>query len=332
MGMRYFVTGATGFIGAEVARQLVARGDEVVALVRSPERAGALAALGATLAPGDVTDRASLRAPMTGVDGVFHIAGWYKIGARDKRPGMAINVEGTRNVLETMRDLGITKGVYTSTVAIFSDTHGRVPDESYRYDGPFLSEYDRTKWLAHYEVAEPLMRAGLPLVIAMPGLVYGQGDTSLVHDSLAAYVRRKLPAIPRGTAFCWAHVEDTARGHLLAMDRGNLGESYIIAGQVYTMEEAMTLAERVTGIPAPRLRLAPGVMRASAALIRPFEGLLGLEGTYTSEGMRDTAGVTYLGSNEKAKRELGYAPRSLEEGLPSALAWEMEQAGVKAAH
>jgi nucleoside-diphosphate-sugar epimerase len=329
--VRYFVTGATGFVGGEVARQLIARGDEVVALARAPERAAALAKLGVTLAAGDVTDLASLRAPMTGVDGVFHIAGWYKIGMRDNRPGAAINVAGTRNVLETMRDLGVRKGVYTSTVAVFGDTHGQVPHETYRYDGPFLSEYDRTKWQAHYEVAELLMRAGLPLVIVMPGLVYGPGDTSAIHETLASYVRRRLPVIPRGAAYCWGYVEDIAGAHLLAMDRGQVGEEYIIAGSEATLEEALTIAQRITGIPAPRLRLAPGMMRASSALVRPFERLLGLEGTYTAEGLRVAAGVTYLGSNAKAKRELGYDPRPLAEGLEPTLAWEMEQAGIEPA-
>src|SRR5690349_23783726 len=127
--MKYFVTGASGFIGGQVARQLVAAGHEVVALVRTPGKADDLAKLGVQLHPGDITNKASLRAPMTGVDGVFHIAAWYKIGVRDKRDAEHINVQGTRNVLEMMRDLGIAKGVYTSTVAIFSDTHGQVVDE-----------------------------------------------------------------------------------------------------------------------------------------------------------------------------------------------------------
>ena len=158
--MRYFLTGATGFIGGRVARQLREAGHEVVAVVRDPAKAGSLAAQGVVLAQGDVTDKESMRGAMTGVDGVFHIAGWYKIGARDKRDGTLINIDGTRNVLELMRELRIPKGVYTSTVAVFSDTHGRMPDESYRYNGPHITEYDRTKWVAHYEVAEPLVKAG----------------------------------------------------------------------------------------------------------------------------------------------------------------------------
>jgi nucleoside-diphosphate-sugar epimerase len=121
--MRYFVTGAPGFIGGQVARQLRAAGHEVVAVVRDPAKATDLAALGFEVHQGDVTERESLRTPMTGADGAFHIAGWYKIGVRDKRPGEAINVDGTPNVLETMHELGIPKGVYTSTVAVFSDIH-----------------------------------------------------------------------------------------------------------------------------------------------------------------------------------------------------------------
>src|SRR5690349_21179656 len=105
--MKYFLTGATGFIGARVAQQLAAAGHQLVAVVRSPEQAQELAKLGATIHKGDVTDKESMRAAMTGVDGIFHIAGWYKIGVRDKRPGQQINVQGTRNVLELMRDLKI---------------------------------------------------------------------------------------------------------------------------------------------------------------------------------------------------------------------------------
>src|SRR2546426_9810819 len=121
--MKYFVTGATGFLGGCVARQLVEAGHSVNAVVRSPANATGLAALGVQLFPGDVTDKASLQAPMTAVDGVYHIAGWYKIGVRDKSEAQRVNVDGTRNVLEVMRDLSIPKGVYTSTVTIFSDTH-----------------------------------------------------------------------------------------------------------------------------------------------------------------------------------------------------------------
>jgi len=163
--MKYFITGATGFIGGHVATQLVEAGHQVVALVRTPEKAKDLAEKGIQLARGDITDKESMRAPMTGVDGVFHIAGWYEVGPRDKSLGQKINIEGTRNTLEMMRELKIPRGVYTSTLAVYSDTHGKLVDEQYRYNGPHLTEYDRTKWVAHYEIAEPMQKQGLPLII-----------------------------------------------------------------------------------------------------------------------------------------------------------------------
>src|SRR2546425_9352230 len=236
----YFVTGATGFIGARVARQLVAAGHDVVAIARNPESARDLESIGVDVRRGDITAPDSLRGLMAGVDGVFHIAGWYKIGSRDLSEGERINVAGTRNVLTAMKELRVPKGVYTSTLAVFSDTHGRLVDETYRHDGkgPWLTEYDRTKWVAHYEVAEPMMREGLPLVIVQPGLNYGPGDTSEVRPTFVRYLRRRLTALPKETAYCWAHVEDTARGHLLAMDKGVAGESYIIAGPRHSLIEA----------------------------------------------------------------------------------------------
>jgi nucleoside-diphosphate-sugar epimerase len=322
--MRYFVTGATGFIGGRVARQLLAAGHAVVATVRDPVKAADLAALGAEVVPGDVTDRASLRAPMTGADGVFHIAGWYKVGAKDAAPGVAINIEGTRNVLETMRELGIARGVYTSTLAVNSDTHGHEVDEMYRYYGPHLSAYDRTKWVAHYEVAEPLIKAGLPLVIVMPGVVYGPGDTSTIRTTFIQYLKRKLPLLPQGTAFSWGHVDDIARGHILAMEQGQAGQAYIIAGPTHTLIDALELAQHITGIPAPKRHLSPGALKTMASVMGAVGKLAPLPEEYTAEYLRVSAGVTYIGSNAKARHDLGYAPRSLEVGLTETLYHEME--------
>jgi nucleoside-diphosphate-sugar epimerase len=176
--MRYFLTGATGFIGSRLAGQLREASHQVAAVVRDQARASDLAQLGVELFRGDVTDKESMRTAMAGADGVFHLAGWYHIGAKDTRDAVRVNVDGTRNTLELMRELGIAKGVYTSTLAANSDTHGQLVDETYRYSGPHLSEYDRTKWVAHYEVAQPMIAAGLPLIIVMPGVTYGPGDTS----------------------------------------------------------------------------------------------------------------------------------------------------------
>ncbi len=328
--MKYFVTGATGFIGGHVARQLLAAGHEVIALARTPSAAQALVTLGIKVHAGDITNKESLRTPMTGVDGVFHIAAWYKIGAHDASLAEAINVGGTRNVLEMMKELGIPRGVYTSTLTVFSDTRGQMVDESYQYSGTtFLSEYDRTKWKAHYEVARPMMQAGLPLVIVLPGLVYGPGDSSIIHQGWVTYLRGKLPISPSSTMYCWTHVDDTAHGHLLAMERGKVGESYIIAGPKYSVVEAFALAEQISGVPAPRLHPAPWMMKALAAMIGLIDTVFPLPEPYSAESIRSSAGVSYLGSNQKARRELGYTPRMLEQGLPETLEYEMHQLGMR---
>jgi nucleoside-diphosphate-sugar epimerase len=327
--MKYFVTGATGFVGSHVARQLVEQGHEVVVSVRTPAKAKELAELGVTITQGDVTDKESMRGAMQGVDGVFHIAGWYKIGVKDKSEGSRINIEGTRNVLELMKELGIKKGVYTSTLAVNSDTHGVLVDESYHFHGKHLSEYDRTKWVAHYEVAEPMIADGLPLVVVMPGLIYGPGDTSSVRTTFIQYLQRKLPVLPAKTAFSWAHVEDIARGHILAMELGKVGESYIIAGPTHTMIEAMQVAQKITDVPAPRIKVAPGMMKAMSAMMGVIEKVFPVPANYSAEYLRISAGVTYIGSNAKALRELGYSPRPLEVGLTETLRHEMNLLGMK---
>lgn len=321
--MKYFVTGATGFIGGRVARQLRAAGHEVVTVARNPARAGDLGALGVEVRPGDITDRATLREPMTGVDGVFHLAGWNHLGVRDTAAAEPVNVAGTRNVLETMRDLGIPKGVYTSTVTVFGDTHGQLADESYRAGGPWLTVYDRTKWRAHYEVAEPLQRAGLPLVIVQPGPAYGPGDAGVLHDTFVQFLQGKLPMAPARTTLCLAHVDDVARGHILAMERGTAGESYIIAGPPQTFIEIMALAAQISGVPAPKQHPPPGLLKGMAAVMGVVGAVVPLPPTYSGEMLRSIAGVTYLATNAKARRDLGYDPRPLAEGLRETLAAEM---------
>jgi nucleoside-diphosphate-sugar epimerase len=302
--MRYLVTGATGFVGGVLARQLRHDGHEVVALVRRPS--SALAAIDVDQRVGDITDRTSVRTAMAGVDGVFHAAAWYKVGSPDRREAERVNVEGTRIVLEAMRDAGVKKGVYTSTLAVFGDTRGRVVDESYRTSGPFETVYDETKWRAHYEVALPLIGRGLPLVIVQPGVVYGIGDHSPVRPIIDRYLTRQLPAVPSRTAYCWGHVEDTAAGHRLAMEQGRIGESYIIAGPAHTLADALAVAESVTGIPAPRIRI-PGVV---TDLLARIPG--------APEAVR-AMGATYLGTNAKARRELGFDPRPLRDGFAEVL-------------
>lgn len=318
--MKVFLTGATGFLGSHVVPLLLKAGHQVVALVRDPERAGDLLRDGIELAAGDITDRESMRVPMSGCQALIHMAAWYAVGIEDPGRMHEINVGGTRNVLSLMQELGLQKGVYTSSLAVFGDTGGEVKSEGYNPGPEHASAYDRTKWEAHYEVALPMMEAGLPLVIVQPGAIYGPGDTSQSGELIRDYLRGELPFLPVGLVVCWSHIDDVARGHLLALERGKPGESYIIAGPCHSYEEMFTIAERITGMHKPSLRVYPWVARAMAALASVAAAMgVRLPNRYQPETLRVAAGMTYLGSNEKARRELEFEPRSLEEGLWTAL-------------
>ena len=323
--MKYFVTGATGFVGGVLARQLRAAGHEVHASVRSPEKANELQAIGVKLFKGDVTDKESMRKGMTDVDGVYHVAGWYKVGTRDKSDGERVNVQGTRNVLELMQERKIPKGVYTSTLAVNSDTHGQLVGESYHFNGKHLSEYDRTKAAAH-EIAKEFITKGLPLVIVMPGAIYGPGDTSTLRTNIISLLKGPLPMLPNQTTLCWAHVDDIVQGHILAMENGKIGETYIIAGEPFKVADAFTLAAQISGKRAPMVT-SHKIFKALSVLMRPFDAFL--PESYTSEGLRIVAGITYIGDNSKAKRELGYDPRPFRQGWEETIHHEMELLGMK---
>ncbi len=325
--MRYYLTGATGFIGGHITRQLVAAGHDVVALVRSPEQAVDLRELGVELIEGDITEPATLRGTMDGADGLFHVAAWYKVGARHRDTAWAINVEGTRNVLATARDAGVPKVVYTSTLAVYGDTGGVPVGEDYRMDGPWLSLYDRTKWVAHYEVAEPMIEAGLPLVIVQPGLVHGPDDHSNVRLVFRDYLQGKLPVVPEQGG-CWSYVEDIARGHVLAMERGAVGEAYNLAGSCLMWREVLAVAREITGIEPPKLVLPAWIARLSSWLMKPVNALIPLPPTYHPETLRVAAGATYFASDAKARAELGWEPRPLRDGLEITLQAEMAELGL----
>ncbi len=325
---RYFVTGATGFLGGELVKQLIGRGHQVTALVRSRQKLALLETLGVQLHHGDITDAGTLRTPMSGVDGVFHVAAHYKIGATEPS-GLAerVNVQGTRLVLEMARELAIRRIVYTSTVAVLGDTGGRLASETHEAVGPVRTEYDRTKRIAHFDVAVPMMRAGLPLMIAMPGTIYGPGDRSGIHDVLVQMLRGRLFATPRGVSFSWSHVEDVARGLRQIMEHGTIGESYLLTGPVHTFEEAFDIAARVAGRRAPVLHPPPLVMRGAAAVMRRLERR-GLQPPVAAETLRLMAGTTWIGSSDKAQREVGFSARPLEEGWRHTFEHELRQLGL----
>lgn len=325
--MEYFVTGATGYVGGAVADGLLEDGHDVVALARTPADAAALAERGARVVEGDILEPATMREPMAGVDGVFHLAAQYDLGIDDPAAMERVNVEGTRTVLELVDDLDVPKAVYTSTLGTNSDTGGVAVDETYRYDGPHRSVYDRTKWQAHYEVAVPMAEAGVPVVTVLPGAVYGPGDASPIQVILEEYLTGDLPAVPRQTAFSFGHVEDIAAAHVAAMERGTPGEEYIIGGPNATWVEMLDLAEALTGIERPRA-VSPRWFALAARILSALEPVVTPPEDYSPEALRVAAGTTYIGDNSKAVRELDIEHRPLREGLRETIAAERERLGV----
>ena len=328
--MEYFVTGGTGLIGTYVVKQLIHDDHDVVALTRSRENASHLPN-STEIVEGDITDKDSMREAMADVDGVFHIAAWFYVGPGPGNVQKAeqINVDGTRNVLELMDELDIPKGVYTSTLGVYPLEDRDHIDETIEPECPNGAVYFRTKWEAHFEVAKPMADAGLPLVTVQPGIVYGPGDKSYgsVRTVFRDYLQGDLPMLPRNHLSPWNHAADIADGHVRAMEHGEPGETYIIAGEPRDAVDVFATAEDITGVPAPRA-VSPKVfgglariMSAAERVITPPEGL-------EAEALRFFAGCRWPADNSKATTELGITHRSLDEGLRDYFEWEMEQLGM----
>ena len=317
--MHYFVTGSTGFLGGYITAQLLEGGHLVTALVRDRDEARDIAEYGVRPHLGSLTDKDGLRRGMRRVDGVFHVAG-HRMGYSDRRMAEAVNLTGTRNVLDLVREHSIGKVVVSSTLAVFSDTRGEAVDEEFRFTGEHLTEYDRIKARVHYEVALPMMEKGLPAVVLMPGAIYGPRDTSLMADVLTKYLTGVVRFVSAGAAYCWAHVEDVARAHLLAMQFGRTGETYIVGGESHTVRDVLTRAGKLVGRRLPPIPLPPWLVWPAAAATRALSKVVPPLRP-TADRLRVAAGVTYIGSDAKARQELGFDPRTIDDGLPEAVQW-----------
>jgi nucleoside-diphosphate-sugar epimerase len=320
--MRAFVTGGTGFIGGRVVRRLRERGDEVVALVRSPARATDLAEIGCELVEGDLGSTDAIRRGVRGCDAVFHIAAVYKVGipASEREAMRDANVGGTERVLDAAIEANVSRIVYVSTIGIFGNTHGEVVDESYERDGErFLSCYEETKYQSH-QVALDRIAKGAPVVIVQPGGVYGPGDHSELGNIIDQTRTGKLKMLmfPR-TGFNLVHVDDVAEGILLAHERGKVGESYVLGGELSTMGDLIRKVAELSDRKAPSREL-PAALMKMAIPVGPIVGKMMGFPPNLGELIRSSDGVTYWASDDKARRELGYAPRDAETGLRETLA------------
>jgi nucleoside-diphosphate-sugar epimerase len=310
--MRAFVTGGGGFIGRQVVNHLRARGVEVRAIARSDASAERLRRAGCEVVIGDVLDATLLRGAMDGIDAAYHLAGDYRVGIGDgERPAMeAANVTATERVLDAAHVAGVPRIVHVSTVNAFGDTEYRVVDETFERPRPYryVSFYDETKHRAHLAARERI-EAGAPIVVAMPGGVYGPGDHSSLGGVLDQAARGALPALTFGDlGMNMGHVDDIAEGIVLAGERGGIGEAYVLGGELTTLAELVRRVAAIAWQRPPRLTTPTWALRVASPIVKRFGSDLG-------EIVRASAGVTYWATDGKARAELGYAPRDLESGL-----------------
>ncbi len=326
--MKIFITGATGFIGGATVRHLAGQGHELTCLVRDRQRAEPVAGPGRRLVDGDLsTPVAELAAMMDGHDAVIHNAAIYEVGIPRSRVEALeqANVTGTANVLEAALEAGIPRVLYVSTCAVFGNTRGEVVTETWvrpdlnRPGGPeFASAYERTKYEAH-RIALELIGRGLPCVIVQPAGVYGPGDHSSIAAAIHNFLDGKMPMIPFpdfGSGL--AHVDDVAAGLVLALDKGEPGESYILTAGNFTMREIIGTAAGLAGRNPPARTMPTALLKA----LRPVGPLIGrLMGQPPNLGelISSADGVTYFADSARARRELGFRPRDFRTGLRETL-------------
>jgi dihydroflavonol-4-reductase len=316
---RTLVTGATGFIGSHLVRLLVQRGDDVIVTVRADSRLDALDGLPVTLVRADILDRRSMRRALRGVERVFHVAGTANF-ALPRHEMFSINVEGTRIVLEEALRAGVERAVYTSSVAAIGPSpRGRPADEANVWDaGRYGIPYVDAKHEAEV-VALRLLGRGLPLVIVNPAWVFGPGDPGQSSTALVRrFMRRQIPAYVDGTLNI-VGVQDVARGHLLADERGEIGERYILGNRNFTFDRLFADLGRLSGVEPPSLKLPATV---ALALARAAE--LVPRVTVPTPAEVRAASLHWAVVSTKAKRELGWRPSPHEDALEETIAWYRE--------
>ena len=324
-GQRCLVTGASGFIGSHLTRLLVNEGARVRALVRRTSRLSALQDLPIELAYGDVTNPTDCKKAIEGIDYLFHVAGVVQVIKEDPELLFRINRDGVRVMLEAALAAKVRRCVLTSSVAAIgpSRSAGAV-DETNVWDETLPHyPYARSKYEGE-RIALHLVQKGLDLVAVNPSTVIGAPDEgpSMGGKFLLAVLKKRFRVYVE-VAFNCVDVEDVVRGHLLALTKGRTGERYILNGTALMLKEFLDLCERCAGIPSPDLKVPYGVLWTAGALA----GLVGAMMRRTLPlNLEKVRLIRYYGfySNEKARRELGWSPRPLEETLSNTLAWLRE--------
>lgn len=322
--MTTLVTGATGFVGSAVLRALLNAGREVRALVRAGSDMSNLDGLDVEFAHGDLGDAASLQAAVAGCDGLFHVAADYRLWVPEPEAMYRINLDGTRALMRAAAEAGVARIVYTSSVATIGlHADGEPADEQTpsSLDG-MIGHYKRSKYLAEFEVRKIICEQGLPAVIVNPSTPVGPRDIKptptgrMVLDA----ARGRMPAYV-DSGLNLVHVDDVAAGHLQAFDKGAVGERYILGGENMSLQAIFTDIAAITDRPAPKIRLPHNLVLPAAYFAEAWARLSGGgEPRVTVDGVRMAKKHMYF-TSDKARRELGYAPRPAHEALVDAIDW-----------
>ena len=319
----YLVTGATGFVGSAVTRQLLARGENVRVLSRAGSDQTNIRDLHVEVVEGDLLKPETLCSAVEGCDGVFHVAADYRLWTRNPETMFRTNVDGSRAIVRAALSAGVGRIVYTSSVAVLGNVPGGVADE----DTPvtyadMIGSYKQSKFRADEAVRQLIEEKGAPVVIVNPSTPIGPRDVKPTPTGrvIVEAASGKMPAYV-DTGLNVAHVDDVAAGHLLALDKGSIGESYILGGDDMPLADILAVVARHTRRRPPFLKLPHSAIMPIAHLAEMWTSITGGDEPFvTVDGVRMARKKMYF-SSAKAERELGYSHRSADQALGDAVTW-----------
>jgi dihydroflavonol-4-reductase len=328
--MTTLVTGASGFLGSHVARQLVSRGEPVRVLMRPSSTNRAVADLSLEYVTGDLRDPSSLDRALAGVQYVFHVAADYRLWARKPREIYDTNVGGTKNILEAAKRANIEKFIYTSTVATIAVDRPELPTEATNARlEEMVGHYKRSKWMAEQEALKAA-KEGLPVVVAMPTTPVGPGDWKPTPTGkiVLDFLNGKMPGyVETGLNFVGA--EECAEGHLLVAEKGKVGERYLLGAENLTLKALLDLLSKITGLRAPGLKIPHSVALGVAYANTAFSRLIGREPQIPVEGVKIARHMMFVDCS-RAKRELDFRPCPVSAALERAVRWYVDNGYVTA--
>jgi len=319
--MKSLVTGANGFVGSHVARRLIAAGDSVRVLTRPQCQTAALTGLDVECVEGDLRDASSLARAVDAVDRVFHVAADYRLWSRNPQEIYESNVTGTRNLLDASLRAGVSRFIYTGTVATVAVDRPQHPDERTESQlAEMIGHYKRSKWLAEQEILKAA-KSGAPVVIAMPTTPVGPGDWKPTPTGklIVDFLKGQMPGYV-DTGLNFVAVEDVAEGHLLVAEKGKIGERYLLGAENFTLKQLLDCLASITGKRPPRLKIPHAVALGFAYAENTFSRFVGRTPQIPVEGVKIARHFMFVECS-RASRELGFAPGPVRGALERAVAW-----------